>query len=105
MGKIKVGTLIVTVDTNDADFIEESYAVTQAQLVRWKGICEKLKPYKDRYQVRIEDYDAEELRDALEPVLTKEEIETLIDGMPKGEYGYATLESIEFIPALKERLL
>lgn len=100
-----MGTIIITVDGNDLDFIERSLTVVEDE-DWWKDLCQKLINVNPKiWKVPIVNYDTKNLQESLETVITKEDASKLIDCLPCGESGYAALVRIEFIPAIKEVLL
>ena len=98
------GTVIIVIDQNDGDLLEESIACNDINW--WRYVCRRLETAgRNKYSARIEDFDDTELRQALTEILGSADAERLLKYIPKGEYGYATLENIYYIPAAKERLL
>ena len=98
-------TVIVESDTNDADFIEESFEVSDDKFVKLAEMCAKIKDLNNLHSPRIEDYNNKDFHETFKDVLTFDEIEELCEMIPKGEYGYASLESIKFFQGSLSRLL
>lgn len=95
-------TMIFEIDTNDADYIEDTTTVNEETFSKFKVIFKKLEGIK--HLPRIEDYSRRELDEVLLQYLTEDEANLLGDYIPVGEYGYATLESVRFIPGEPEYL-
>ena len=98
-------TVIIEADTNDADYIQDSFEISDDGFVKLSEMCAKIKDLNRKHSPRIEDYNNKEFHEAFKDVLTFDEIEQLCDMIPKGEYGYATLESIKFFVGSLSRLL
>jgi hypothetical protein len=110
-------TLLVTVDTNDADYVREIVEVDEDTLEHFKPLIEKIKnfkSYKAGGWTHYENFPVGEcLREDLgekHPMelynLTEEEYECFIDtfNLWGGEWGFHTIESIQEI-TLGERIL
>ena len=95
-------TVIFHSDSNDGDMIEESHVVDEDKFIRFQQILFKIKEVP--YLPRIEDYDDRDLMKVLVDYMTAEEAELLSEYTPKSEYGYGTLEKVEFIIGEKQKL-
>jgi hypothetical protein len=99
-------TVTVCVDTNDGDYFRENHNMTHDAFEKFSQIVEKIKPlFGKPKNPRIEDYDYREFREYYGQVLTKDELEYLIDHIPVPEPGYASLEDISFTVGSPEYLL
>ena len=107
--------LVITADTNDADYATSTNTVTQETIDKLSPI---IKAIKDRnattrrgsgqYNWRIGEYATKnEGPDVVyDGILTEDQIEFFSDLVPHGEYGIHTIESIEYYPLpMKIKLL
>lgn len=110
-------TLLVTVDTNDADYIREIVEIDEDTLEHFKPLIEKInnfKPYETERWLHHHNFPVGDcLRKNLgekHPMelynLTEEEYEWFIDSfhLYGGEWGFHTIESIQEI-TLGEKIL
>lgn len=110
-------TLLVTIDTNDADYIREIVEIDEGTLEHFKPLIEKIKnfqPYINRNWRFHHNFPVGEIlrkdlgeKDPMELYnLTEEEYDYFVDAFHLwgGEWGFHTIESIQEI-TLGERIL
>lgn len=87
--------MIVTTDTNDADYMRSTGIVTAEQKVKLETLLRRIVTVgycEDRETLPQDMYD-----------LTQEEVEMISDWCEGGEYGYHSIESVEFYPLAGEK--
>ena len=87
--------MIVTADTNDADYITGTYDITPEDLQRFQPAIDAIKHCTADHNWPRSDYEEETLQDVypdLDPDLLEEFHETYI---PYSEQGVHTIEKIE----------
>jgi hypothetical protein len=111
--------ITIRVDTNDADYREETSSISQVHLELLKPLfiaIKNFKPYKSKLYSGKHEHNfpcGECLRDDLgekspEDIygFRDEEMELLEYYLPSCEYGFHTIESVEIFPKpKKERLI
>ena len=95
--------LEIEVDTNDADYIKESVNLTDEGLEHIKGCVETLKRrFPNLVGFAQSEYHGNWSDDILSDDPDYNDLETIANLAPYGEYGWHTLESIKYFPYAKE---
>lgn len=107
--------LVITADTNDADYVTETHKVTQEDINKLAPIVQAIKTRNASTRRGSGQYNwaVGELAGRREgpgvvykDILTEDQIEWFTELCPMGEYGIHTIESIEYYPMpLKVKLL
>ena len=89
--------IVVTADTNDADYITKTSEIDDAGLVEIMPVIEAIKGLdkKHHYNWPRHEYQDETV-EAIYPQLTKDQIEAFEEYRPYGEYGIHTIESVVY---------
>lgn len=110
--------IIVTADTNDADYINNKSPITDEQIAQLMPLIEAIKnfkPYKGKYMCNHNwtvgdcfrgDLGEKTPEELYEGVVSEEVFEMFNELLPWGEYGIHTIKMIEVIEVVSEiRLL
>ena len=108
--------LIISADTNDADYITKTSEVTWDDLVELQPIINAIKERKEvmakianmwpRHTWCTSEYGHDDPPDVMYPDLTEEQIERFNRYVPYGDYGVHTIEYVVYYPLpQKVRLL
>jgi hypothetical protein len=95
-------TIEVESDTNDADYIKDSFVVNEETFLFVQNVCNKIKLSGIDYKISVQN----EIRfkEYFKSVLTEEELNWLYDCIPRLE-GYGMLEGISFYVGKATQLL
>ncbi len=92
----------VKVDSNDADYLETTQIVQDADIPILKKVGEAIKNFNSTHPRGHGDYNwpRSEYRDSTpeetyEGILTEDDIQCMDDYCPYGEYGFHTIEEIK----------
>jgi len=99
MGKKYV---IITADTNDADYITEKTEVSDKTIELLKPIAEAIKNCKKRHNWPNHEYVDDCLDFLYEGILTEDQIELFNSLCPSSEYGIHTIKNIEILVVEEE---
>lgn len=96
--------LVITADTNDADYITSTNTVTMAEIEAIMPVIEAIKQFNanvkewnDRHNWPTSEY-ADSSPEELYPDLDEDLLNKFGDYVPYGENGVHTIESIEYYP-------
>lgn len=94
----------ITVDQNDADFVTEICVITEKQLDKIKPLINKIKKKNGEYEygdISEQGWD----NPTKQYKFSKEEFELLHEFLPNTEYGFHTIENVEFYDIPKKTVL
>lgn len=94
--------LIVTADTNDGDYVTDKSEITEEQILIIQNVCKVLKKDPSWGTMDMEDRRNSPERFVKSGKLTQEEVDTMHEFCPSGEYGIHTIESVEIIEVINE---
>lgn len=86
--------LVITADTNDADYVTATCKLTAEQIEELKPILEAVKLKRGKWETG----DIGDSTDEYKDLLTDKQIEWLDDLVPYGEHGIHTIESVVYYP-------
>ena len=110
--------IVITVDTNDADYNTSINVITDEDLKKLMPLIKAIKtfqPYQGKYGLNHHNYPNGEYAyrpdlgvktpRELYPSVNEEAFQIFEDLAPYGEYGYHSIESIELITGTTKKLL
>ena len=108
--------IIITADTNDADYVTGIHTINEKELNKIKSIAKKIKnfkPYKNGGYTHCHNWaNGDALREDMgekHPMdlydLDEETYEWFEEYLPYGEYGIHTIDSITVAPYIKKEEL
>lgn len=100
--------LIIKVDTNDADYVENSQEVSLDQLEELRPVFKAIKNSKKRHNWNVSEYrhsDEESPQEMYVNVLTEDQIDLMNEMTPATENGFHSIISIKLLTVLEEETL
>jgi len=97
--------IIITADTNDADYISSHHYITQEELPRLISILKVIRNLKHEYNWDNSDYTDQTPQDMYQGSLSVEDIDWFDGLVPFGENGIHMIESIKLYHVINENTL
>lgn len=94
--------VIITADTNDADYVTEKTEVSDETIELIKPIAEAISNCKENYNWPWHECCDKSIEELYEGILTEDQIDLFKDLCPYGEYGVHTIEDIEILVVEEE---
>lgn len=97
--------IIITADTNDADYVTRKTVINDTEIKLIKEILSKLPKNGRRISWKNGDMGDTASELIKNNILTEEEVEFFEEYLPRGEYGIHTIESVEILEVTNEERL
>lgn len=96
--------LLVTADTNDADYVTDVTEINNEDLIRVKKIFSMLPKKKRHNWPDHDDYQKGNIFDKYKK-LTEEDFDFINGYIPHGEYGIHTIESVRVLEVISDETI